>query len=164
MAKYHLAQLNVGHLKAPVGSAEVDEFVALLGPINSLADEAPGFVWRLQGEGGNATAYRMLHEPNTLVNMSVWESLEDLADFVYKSAHRQVMLRRREWFFKMGEPYLVLWWVPAGHVPSLDEAEERLLHFRANGPSSRAFNFRHPFPPPEGGEVGAEELWTCPVG
>ena len=150
MAGYWLAQLNLGRLRAPLDSPEVVDFVANLEPVNAVADASPGFVWRLQTEEGNATALRALGDDTLLVNMSVWESLEALVAFVYRSGHLDVLRRRREWFQVMSEAYLVLWWVEAGHIPSLAEGEERLLHLRRFGSSPHAFTFKEPQPAPGG--------------
>lgn len=129
-------------------SQELEGFVERLAPINALADDSPGFVWRLQTEEGDATAIRAFDDDRLIVNMSVWTSLETLSDFVYRSAHVEVMRRRREWFHSMAEPFMTLWWIPAGTIPTLEEAEERLHHLRAHGPSPRAFTFRDPYPNP----------------
>ena len=138
---YHLAQVNVARLKAPIDSPLLNDFVAKLGEINALADGSPGFVWRLQSEQGNATAIQAYDDPMIIVNMSVWESPERLRDFVYRSNHVEVMRQRRKWFEKM-DVYLVLWWVPAGHVPTLAEAKARLAHLEKHGESAHAFTFR----------------------
>jgi len=151
VARYRLAQLNVGHLRAPLTSPELAGFVALFDPLNALAESFPGFVWRLMTEEGNATAVRLLADDSLLVNLSVWESVEDLADFAYRSAHRDAIRRRREWFTRMAEASHVLWWVEAGHLPTVAEAVERLLHLRRFGPTPHAFTFRAPEPPPGGG-------------
>ena len=115
--------------------------MAALDPINALADGTPGFVWRLQTEDGNATSIRAFDDDLMMLNMSVWESVEELTQFVYRSAHVDVMRRRREWFERI-ETHMVLWWVPAGHIPSVDEALERLTHLRAHGPTPYAFTFK----------------------
>jgi hypothetical protein len=150
-AAFHIAQLNIGELVAPSGSPEVAEFEALLDPINAIADAAPGFVWRLQDEEGNATSFRIF-DGDTLVNMSVWESIESLRAFAYgmhaDGAHTGVMRRRAEWFRPAKDAYLALWWVEAGHIPDLEEAAERLTYLRDRGPTERAFTFRKSFPPP----------------
>lgn len=138
----HLAQLNVARLPAPLDTPQLAQFVAALDPINALADAAPGFVWRLQTEAGDATAIRMLDDDVLIVNMSVWESREALSAFVYGTDHVAVMRRRREWFARMAEAYLALWWVPAGMVPTVPDAQERLTHIRQHGPGRRAFTFR----------------------
>src|SRR5690348_6092443 len=113
---WHLAQLNVGRAVAPLDSPQLADFMAALEPINALADQSPGFVWRLVGSGGNATDVKVDSQPGLLVNMSVWVSAEALFDFVYKSEHTKIMARRREFFQKM-EVFQVLYWVPAGHIP-----------------------------------------------
>ncbi|HYF46193.1 MAG TPA: DUF3291 domain-containing protein [Acidimicrobiales bacterium] len=162
---WHVAQLNIGRMKAPPEDPLIAEFMAALDPINALADAAPGFVWRLQTEDGNATAIRPYEDELMLVNMSTWETVEELADFVYRTLHRDVMVRRREWFEKMDELFTVLWWVPAGHVPSVDEAKERLERLRAEGPTPEAFTFRHAFPPPDAPHP-SEPSWSdaeCPT-
>jgi hypothetical protein len=146
---YHLAQLNVGAARAPVDSPELAGFMAGIEPVNAIADAAPGFVWRLEdGDGPGATGLRP-RGPDFMVNMSVWESLEALRDFVYRNGpHLDFMRRRREWFHRMTEQHLVLWWVPAGHIPSLNEALSRLDQLEREGPSPEAFTFREPYPAP----------------
>jgi len=162
MATYQLAQCNIGVLRAPIDSPVVAGFVAALEPINTLADDAPGFVWRLQTEDGDATSIRAFDDDLMLMNMSVWESLDALADFVYRTAHRDVMRRRREWFEKMPEAFLVLWWVPAGTVPTVADAKARLEVLRRVGPSSEAFTFRSPFPPPDASMPSTvADDWFC---
>lgn len=145
---YELAQVNVAVLKAPLDSPQLADFVAWLGPINALADAAPGFVWRLQSDEGNATSIRIFDTDGLIVNMSVWESIEALQAYVYKSPHIAVLRRRREWFEQMGESHLALWWTPRGERPSIADAEERLLHLRRVGPSAYAFTIKEQFPPP----------------
>ena len=147
MAAYELAQLNIAHMRAPLDSPGMAEFVANLERINALAESAPGFVWRLQDDNGNATAYRPFG-PDMLVNLSVWTEVQALADYVYKSLHVEIMKRRKEWFGKLQEASLVLWWVPAGHHPDEHEAMQKLQTLRAMGPSDRAFTFKQPFPVP----------------
>ncbi|APU43876.1 DUF3291 domain-containing protein [Streptomyces sp. TN58] len=138
---FHLAQLNVATLLHPIDDPRIAPFVDLLDPVNSAADEAPGFVWRLMGEGeADATALRPAGE-DVIVNLSVWETQEALWDFAYRSGHLEVMRRRREWFERHVQAHMVLWWVPAGHLPGVGEALERLDDLRAHGPSPRAFTF-----------------------
>ena len=149
MSRYHLAQLNVGIIKAPLESPVMADFVNNLDRINALAEASLGFVWRLQTEEGNATALRPTEDENFLVNMSVWEDADSLSQFVFKSAHVEIMRRRREWFERMVDAYLVLWWVPKGHVPTVDEALAKLERLREHGPSPEAFTFRTAFPPPD---------------
>ena len=149
MSAYQLAQLNVGIIRGPMDSPVMAEFAASLARINALADRAPGFVWRLQTEAGDATAIRPFEDPNLLLNMSVWRDLESLTQYVYHSAHLELMRRRREWFERMTQAYLVLWWVPAGHRPGIEEAIERLELLRSRGPGPAAFTFRAAFAAPD---------------
>ena len=137
---FQLAQVNIGRLRAPLDSAQLAGFVAALDPVNALADVAPGFVWRLQTEDGNATAVRAFEwdqggSVGVLLNMSVWESVESLAAFVYSDEHKRVLRRRREWFEPIAEAYTALWWVPRGHIPSTGEAEDAIRQLRAHGPT-----------------------------
>ena len=161
---WDLAQLNIGRLLAPTDHPDSKGFMDALDPINALADAAPGFVWRLQTEDGNATALRPYDDDLMIVNMSTWASLEALADFVYGDEHRAIMVRRRQWFERM-DVYQVLWWVPAGHTPSVDDAKARLALLEANGPTPDAFTFRRSFPAPDATEAAAvDDDWTCSVG
>jgi hypothetical protein len=150
MGGYQLAQLNIGRPIEPLDSARLAGFVSQLEPVNALADAAPGFVWRLQTEDGDATAIRPFDDDRLIVNMSVWESLQSLSDFVFQNAgHREVLRRRRDWFVQLAEAIAVLWWVPAGHRPTVAEAQERLVHLRNLGPTPHAFTFRTHFPAPD---------------
>jgi hypothetical protein len=146
---HHLAQLNVGRLRGPEGDPVVADFFANLDRINAVADGSPGFVWRLQTESGNATEVRPYEDELIAINLTVWESVDALKDYAYRSEHRSFLTRRREWFEPMADAYLVLWWIPAGSLPTVDEAVERLELLRKEGPSPRAFTFRTPFPPPD---------------
>jgi Domain of unknown function (DUF3291) len=148
MSQYELAQLNIAVMKEPLDSPRMADFVANLERINALAESSPGFVWRLKTEEGDATALRPLGD-QTLVNMSVWKDVASLNQYVYKSSHVEIMRRRKEWFERMSEASIVLWWVPQGHRPSVVQAIERLELLRAQGPSADAFTFRHAFPPPD---------------
>jgi heme-degrading monooxygenase HmoA len=163
METFQLAQLNVGRMLAPVDAPEIAGFVAELEPINRLADAAPGFIWRLQTEAGDATSLRPTEDDLFLINMSVWSSIEALRAFTYSSAHVEVLRRRREWFERLATAHLVLWWVPAGHIPTVDEALDRLDRLRRDGPTPAAFTFRTPFEPDAAGPgdplVGAEFCW-----
>jgi hypothetical protein len=146
---WHIAQLNVATAVAPLDSPELSDFMAALDRINRLAETSPGFVWRLQSDGGSATDIRASDDPKFIVNMSVWRSVEALFEFVYRSVHTHVMGRRREWFAKPDQAYQVLWWVPAGHHPTLEEALARLEHLRQHGPSTHAFSFKQRYPAPD---------------
>jgi hypothetical protein len=140
---FHLAQLNIGRLSAPLDSAQLADFVAGLEPVNAAAESAPGFVWRLKDdEADNATSFSIYDDPMIIVNLSVWADHQSLWDFVYDDDHRAILRRRREFFERMTEAYTVLWWVPAGHEPTVVEARERLDHLRANGPSEYAFGLK----------------------
>ena len=161
---WELAQINIGRLLAPTDAPATAGFMNALEPINALADAAPGFVWRLQTEDGDATAIRFSPDDLMIVNMSTWASLEALADFVYGDEHRAIMVQRRQWFEKFESVYLALWWVPAGHWPSIDEAKDRLAHLETDGPTAEAFTFRRAFPAPHAvGEVAVDDDWTCSV-
>jgi hypothetical protein len=160
MTGYHLAQINIGTLKAPLDAPATAGFRTNLDRVNALADAQPGFVWRLAGEGGDATDILMWDDPLMLLNMSVWTDIESLAAFVYRSGHRDVMRRRAEWFEKV-EPYMGLWWVPVGHVPTPAEGVGRLETLRRLGPTAEAFTFRTPFPAPEAIVVPPPVLETC---
>jgi len=152
---FHLAQINIGRLVAPIDDPRIADFVAQLGPINALADGAPGFVWRLQTESGNATDVAFNEDPSVMVNMSVWESIEALRSFTYSSRHIEVFRDRARWFQKMDKPYYCLWWVPAGHLPTVDEGRERLYHFQEHGATPHAFWFNRQFPAPTEEQVCA---------
>ena len=166
-----LAQVNIGRLRAPLDSPQLASFMTALDPVNAAAVAAPGFVWRLQTEDGYATAVRAFEwvqagSAGVILNMSVWESVEALAAFVYSQQHREVLRRRREWFEQMAEAYLALWWVPRGHVPTPAAAEDRIRHLRAHGPTPHAFTLRVHFPPPGEGERAprpGRADWMCPA-
>lgn len=155
MSSYQLAQLNIASMKQPLESPGMADFVANLERINALAEASPGFVWRLQDEAGDATAIRPFGEA-VLVNLSLWRDVEALKDYVYKSAHAEMLKRRNEWFERMGEAHMVLWWVPIGHLPSVGEAAERLQLLREQGPTAQAFSFRQAFLPTDS-QAGALE-------
>jgi len=148
MSAYQLAQLNIGVMKYPLDSPGMADFVGNLDRFNALAESSPGFVWRLQDEAGNATSLRPLGE-KTIVNMSVWKDIESLNNYAYRSEHVQIMKRRKEWFERMREAYLVLWWIRAGHRPDIHEAIARLDLLRAKGPTPEAFTFRQAFLSPD---------------
>ncbi len=145
--QYHIAQINIGRLKYAVDAAALADFVNNLDRINALAETQPGFVWRLTGTGNNALDVLAFDDPDIQLNMSVWQDIETLAAFVYRTAHLDFMRRRREWFAAI-ETYMALWWIPAGHTPTPAEGRARLETLRANGPTPEAFTFRHPFAKP----------------
>ncbi len=139
-ANYHLAQLNIGRIRYEVNDPRMAGFVDNLAFVNALAERSEGFVWRYQDESGNATSTRPYDgDPMMAVNMSVWENVESLEKYVWQTVHKRFYAKRHEWFETMAERYLVMWWVPAGHRPSIAEAIERLEHLKANGSSDHAF-------------------------
>jgi uncharacterized protein DUF3291 len=145
---YHLAQINIGRLLAPIDDPQTAEFVAQLDPINAVADKAPGFVWRLQSASGNATDIAYSDDPFIIVKMSVWESIEALRNFAYKADHARVFRDRAKWFEKMDKPNYCLWWIPAGHIPTVAKGRERLEHYQQNGATPYSFWFNQRFPQP----------------
>lgn len=151
MSTHHLAQLNLGLLRAPLDSAEMSEFRRALDPINALAEATPGFVWRLQDDDGASSSYVVVpgvDDPLWAPNMSVWESREALAHFMYKSGHASYLRRRAEWFQRPSGAINVLWWIPAGELPTLDDAVRRLRHLEQHGPSQEGFGLRDDLAPP----------------
>jgi hypothetical protein len=154
--EWHLAELNIARLRAPLDDPATQEFVEALDEINALADASLGFVWRLQTEDGNATAIRTFDDDLVITNMSTWESVEALGDYVYRSGHVAFLHRKREWFNQYGSVHLVLWWVQAGMQPTVDEALDRLAHLEEHGPSTRAFTFGRPFAPPDRSDADLE--------
>ena len=144
---WELAQFNVARPVGPLDSPVMAEFMQSLDRVNALAEASPGFVWRLQTDDGNATALRPMGD-DVIVNMSVWRDVASLSEFVHKSGHVEYLKRRKEWFARIAEAYVVLWWVTAGHRPTVPEGVERLLRLRAEGPSAQAFTFRQVFAPP----------------
>jgi len=146
---WHLAQINIGRLNHPVDDPRVAEFMDNLDPINELAERSPGFIWRLQDDSGNATAIRAFDDDTILPNLTVWESIDALKNYVFKTDHARFLRRRREWFQSMDDlPVLTMRWVPAGHLPTLEEAKERIDHLVAHGPTAHAFSFHPTFEPP----------------
>lgn len=140
-----LAQLNIARMRAPLGSELMREFEENLDPINRLAEQSPGFVWRYQEDNNNATSVRIFDDDYWLINMSVWKTVEDLFNFAYKSHHLEFFRRRREWFEATKEMTTVLWYVPPRRFPTIKEALDRLLHLRENGETPYAFSFRRRF-------------------
>jgi hypothetical protein len=166
MSTYHLAQVNIGRVKAPVEDPIMAGFMRRLDEINALADRSPGFVWRLQTTAGNATYFRPFPDDDSiLMNMSVWETIESLRHYVYKTVHAELLRQRHEWFEKFVGVYTALWWVPAGHLPGVDEAKKRLAYLDQYGPTEFAFTFKTTFPPDDGFQQGID--WSafqpCPA-
>jgi uncharacterized protein DUF3291 len=148
MSEYYIAQINIAHMRAPLTDPIMEDFVAQLPPINALADESPGFVWRLQSEDGDATSIKVYDDDMIIINLTVWESADALREYVYKSAHQGVLRDRKRWFAKFDGPYYALWWIRAGHFPSIEEGRERLDYLRAHGETADAFSFKNVFPKP----------------
>lgn len=147
MSRFHIAQVNIGRLAAPLDDPRIDDFRNNLERINLLAESQPGFVWRAKDDsGGAATDIRISDNPLDLLNASVWESVEQLAAFVYRTDHVHIFRRGHEFFERSDVPIAALWWIPAGHVPPVAECLERLEHLRAHGPTPHAFDFRNRFP------------------
>src|SRR5271163_873925 len=153
--EFHLAQINIGRLVAPLDDPKIAGFLEQLDGINALAEKSPGFVWRLQSDSGNATDIVYSDDPFVIVNMSLWESIEALRDFTYRSRHVEVMKDRLQWFEKAAKPYYCLWWVPAGHLPTVAQGRDRLTHYQERGPTPYSFWFARPFPVPAEDEVCA---------
>ena len=148
--KYHLAQVNIARMRAPLDDPLMAGFVARLAEINALADQSPGFVWRLQTAEGDATYLRPFVDDRILFNLSVWESVDQLKDYVYGSVHSEVMRQRKQWFAKFDGMYTALWWVKAGHIPGVIEAKARLKYLEKFGESRHAFTFKRVYLPPDG--------------
>jgi heme-degrading monooxygenase HmoA len=149
MKRFRLAQVNIGRVRAPLEDEIMQGFVARLDEINALAEASPGFVWRLKSDVGPSSYLRPYDDERILVNMSVWESVEALKNYTYRSVHAELLRDRKSWFEKFEGVFLALWWVPEGHIPSVDEAKKRLEHLEAHGPSQFAFTFKAVMPPDE---------------
>jgi hypothetical protein len=147
MPEFHLAQLNVGRARKPMEDPLMADFVNQLDEINALAERSPGFIWRLQDDAGNATSFQVFDDPLIFINLSVWEDLKSLKDFTYRTAHVKVMRQRKKWFEHFGKPYLVLWWIPAGHIPTPTEAKSKLECLQQKGATMEAFDFKTTFGP-----------------
>lgn len=141
----HLAQLNVARLRAPMEDPIIDDFRINLAPINALAEASPGYVWRLQDESGDATSIDPFGDELEIINLSVWESIDALADFTYRTGHVEFLRRRRDFFESPPAPSLCLWWIAEGTIPTVEDAVVRLMHLRLHGPTRTAFTFRHRF-------------------
>jgi len=159
----HLAQVNIALAREPLDAPLLAEFMAQLAPVNARAESTSGFVWRMQTDDGDATGVRGFGDDERLIiNLTVWKSLETLREFVYRDpAHLAVMRRRREWFERL-DLHTALWWIPAGHLPDVAEAEARMEHLRVCGPTAHAFTFREHFAPGEA-DVSRDDRWLCPA-
>lgn len=148
MDRHHIAQLNVARALAPLDDPVMADFMAQLDEINELGERSPGFIWRLRGDDGNATGYSPLPDARIIVNFTMWRSIDELWAYTYRSDHKRVFARRFDWFERWPGPSVVLWWQPAGTIPTLDEAMRRLQLLADHGPSPEAFTFKQRFPPP----------------
>lgn len=147
---YQLAQINIAHMKgADIEDPIMKEFVDNLDRVNALAERSEGFVWRLKDDSNNATNLNPYDDVQIIVNISVWESIETLEQFTYKSFHTDFVRRRKEWFHLFGKAYYALWWIPAGQFPTAEAAKERMDHLQKNGASEYAFDFKNKFGKPE---------------
>jgi heme-degrading monooxygenase HmoA len=160
--QFKIAQVNIARMRAPLDHPLLAEFIARLEDINGLADSSPGFVWRLKTDAGDATSLRPYDDDRVLFNLSVWANPEDLREFVYRSAHAGVMRQRKSWFERFDGMYYALWWVSAGHIPSIPEAKDRLEYLRAHGESARAFSFANLFPAPDSSLDGPVAGFAAP--
>ena len=145
---YHHAQVNIARMVAPLDSPVMAGFVAKIDEFNLLADRSPGFVWRFQNDSGNATYLRPYDDDRIIFNLSVWETPDHLKAYVYRTGHADLVRQRQQWFEHSNVAVLALWWIPAGHIPTVDEAKARLAHLRQHGVSAHAFGFRQLYPPP----------------
>lgn len=149
MTKFHIAQVNIARMLAPLDSPKMQDFVNNIDRINALADEAEGFVWRLQEDSGNATDIRAFEDDWLILNMSVWQNVDVLYQYTYYSGHVEVFRRREEWFEIVKDPMMAMWWVEAGTIPTIADGKERLDHLRINGPTAQSFTFKRRFDPQE---------------
>lgn len=148
MTGYHIAQINIARMLAPIDDPLMSDFVSQLPPVNTLAETSPGFVWRLQSESGDATGIRVYDDEMIIINLTVWESVVSLREYVYKGAHQAVLRERKRWFEKFDGPYYALWWIPAGHLPTAEEGRQRMEYLREHGDTDFAFSFKKIFAPP----------------
>lgn len=146
MQQYQLAQINIARMKGVnIEDPIMKEFVDNLDRINALAEGSEGFIWRLKDDNNNATAFNPYDDEQIIINVSVWESIEALEQFVYRSLHTDFLKRRREWFQQFGKAYTAMWWIPAGVYPTIAEAAQKLADLQENGASAAVFDFRNKY-------------------
>jgi hypothetical protein len=145
---YHLAQINIAKLLEPIDSPLLEDFVGDLDRINEIADKSIGFVWRLKDDTGNATNINPFDDSSFIVNMSVWETVDDLKDFVYNSGHMEVFRKRTKWFERMKTPHMALWWVKVGDYPTAEDGKNKLLELEKYGETASSFSFKELFNAP----------------
>lgn len=151
MTEHHIAQINIARMKGvDIHDPVMKEFADNLDAVNAIAETSPGFIWRLKDESNNATSFDPYGDVRILINVSVWESIEALEDFMYRSFHSDFLRRRKEWFHSFGQSHTAMWWVPAGHTPTLQEAVDKLSHLQQHGPSADVFDLKTRFPKPRG--------------
>ncbi len=149
MSKYHLAQINIARMKGVnINNPVMKEFVDNLDKVNTIAESSEGFVWRLKDESNNATNFNPYDDEQVIINISVWESIEYLEIFMYKTLHSDFLRRRKEWFQKFGKAYFAMWWIPEGQFPTMQDAVDKLDYLQANGASDLVFDFKNKYPPP----------------
>ncbi|MBB5016839.1 hypothetical protein HNQ59_000101 [Chitinivorax tropicus] len=146
--EFHLAQCNIARLRAPLTDPSMQGYMEDIAPLNQLAEQSPGYVWRLQDDAGDATSIQVFDDPLLLINLSVWADLASLKAYVYQGAHLASIKTRKQWFNVQPQPRLVLWWVKAGTLPTTAQAKARLEQLALHGPGPEAFSFAHPFPAP----------------
>lgn len=149
MTSYQLAQINIAAMKTTFDDPVMSGFVGRLDEINTLAQRSPGFVWRLMVDPSETGYSDITGETNVLVNMSVWETLDDLKNYVFQSRHLELMKAKKKWFNKMQDMHLALWWIPAGHIPDVQEGAGKLRLIRQEGPTAAAFSFAQSFDTPD---------------
>jgi hypothetical protein len=149
MNTYQLAEINIGRIKGVnINDPVMKEFVDNLETVNALADGSKGFVWRFRDDNNNATNFNPYNDQQVIVNVSVWESIEDLEHYMYKTFHADFLRRRKEWFQRYGKVYTAMWWIPAGQYPTLQQAVDNLDYLEKNGPTEKVFDFKTKFPRP----------------
>jgi hypothetical protein len=149
MNQFQIAQINIGRINGVnIEDPIMKEFVANLDSINALAENSKGFVWRLKDDSNNATNLNPCNDEQIIINISAWETIEDLENFVYRTVHSNFLRRRKEWFQSFGKAYAAMWWIPAGQFPTIQEAMEKLDYFQENGPSKTVFDYKNKYPQP----------------
>ena len=146
---YQLAQINIAQMiGVNIDDPIMNEFVDNLDKVNELAEDSPGFIWRLKDESNNASNFNPFNDEQIIINISVWETIESLENFTYKTFHTDFLKRRKEWFKKYGKAHYALWWIKNEAYPTVEESIERLKLLQLNGSSESAFNFKTKFPNP----------------
>ena len=151
MSKYRLAEINIARMKGvDINDPIMQEFVDNLDKVNAVAESSNGFVWRLKDDNNNATSLNPYDDEQVIINISVWETIETLEHFMYKTFHTEFLKRRKEWFQTFGKAYTAMWWIEEGKYPTMQEAVDKLGYLQKNGASIVVFDFKHKFPQPVG--------------